>query len=69
MPVQVREIFCYLDLGYTKWENFEKVIQKAKDARKNVGEEIVNHFPDVREMVTHVPADKVPPSAGPGLLA
>ncbi len=38
-------------LGYSKWENFEKVIQKAKDACKNAGEEIKNHFPDVRKMV------------------
>ena len=38
-------------LGYSKWENFEKVIQKAKDACKNAGEEIENHFPDVRKMV------------------
>lgn len=38
-------------LGYSKWENFEKVIQKAKDACKNAGEQIENHFPDVRKMV------------------
>ncbi len=38
-------------LGYSKWENFEKVIQKAKDSCKNAGEEIENHFPDVRKMV------------------
>lgn len=38
-------------LGYSKWENFEKVIQKAKDACKNAGEPIENHFPDVRKMV------------------
>ena len=38
-------------LGYSKWENFEKVIQKAKDACKNAGEIIENHFPDVRKMV------------------
>lgn len=38
-------------LGYSKWENFEKVIQKAKDACKNAGEFIENHFPDVRKMV------------------
>jgi DNA-damage-inducible protein D len=38
-------------LGYTKWENFEKVIQKAKEACKNAGEIVENHFPDVRKMV------------------
>ncbi len=39
-------------LGYSKWENFEKVIQKAKDACKNAGEEINYHFPDIRKVIT-----------------
>ena len=39
-------------LGYSKWENFEKVIQKAKDACNNAGEEIAYHFPDIRKMIT-----------------
>ena len=38
-------------LGYSKWENFEKVIQKAKDACTNAGEFVENHFPDIRKMV------------------
>ncbi|MFN0048033.1 MAG: DNA damage-inducible protein D [Cytophagales bacterium] len=38
-------------LGYSKWENFEKVILKAKDACKKAGEEVVYHFPDIRKMV------------------
>lgn len=38
-------------LGYSKWENFEKVIQKAKDACNNAGEEIPYHFPDVRKTI------------------
>ena len=38
-------------LGFNKWENFEKVIQKAKEACNNAGELIENHFPDIRKMV------------------
>lgn len=38
-------------LGYSKWENFEKVIQKAKDATKRVGEDINNHFPDIKKTI------------------
>jgi DNA-damage-inducible protein D len=38
-------------LGYSKWENFEKVIDKAKEACKNAGEEVSNHFPDVRKTI------------------
>jgi hypothetical protein len=39
-------------LGYSKWENFEKVVQKAKDACTNAGVKTDDHFPDVRKMVT-----------------
>lgn len=38
-------------LGYSKWENFEKVIQKAKDACRNAGEQEDYHFPDVRKTI------------------
>jgi len=38
-------------LGYTKWENFSKTIDRAKLACKNSGFLVGNHFPDVRKMV------------------
>jgi DNA-damage-inducible protein D len=38
-------------LGYNKWENFEKVTQKAKSACTNAGEEVAHHFPDVRKTI------------------
>ena len=38
-------------LGYSKWENFEKVIAKAKDAARNAGEKPEYHFPDVRKVI------------------
>ena len=39
-------------LGYSKWENFSNVINKAKIACENVGHNVSDHFPDVRKMVT-----------------
>jgi DNA-damage-inducible protein D len=38
-------------LGYSKWENFFKVIEKAKLTCSNAGEKIPNHFPDVRKTI------------------
>ncbi|MDO8302249.1 MAG: DNA damage-inducible protein D [Sedimentisphaerales bacterium] len=38
-------------LGYAKWENFVKVIEKAKTACKNAGYDVADHFPDIRKMV------------------
>jgi DNA-damage-inducible protein D len=38
-------------LGYTKWENFNLVIDKAKESCKNSGQNILDHFPDVRKKV------------------
>jgi len=57
---EIKELFTQFELvsselegllGYSKWENFEKVIRKGKDACLNAGEEVSNHFPDVRKMV------------------
>lgn len=38
-------------LGYAKWENFAKVIEKAKESCSQVGHDVADHFPDVRKMV------------------
>ena len=38
-------------LGYNKWENFEKVIAKAKTACKGSKQDPSDHFLDVRKMV------------------
>ena len=55
--VEVEDIECWsarelqLLLGYSKWENFSKVIDKAKTACVNAGYFVADHFPDVRKMV------------------
>ena len=38
-------------LGYARWENFAKVIKKAKTSCLNSGHEIEDHFLDVTKMV------------------
>lgn len=43
---ELQEIF-----NYTEWRNFLKVIEKAKEACKNAGETVSNHFVDVNKMV------------------
>lgn len=38
-------------LGYSKWDNFLKVIAKAKEACVGVGEKLSDHFADLGKMV------------------
>ena len=38
-------------LGYSKWENFAKVIEKAKESCQNAGFNVNDHFPDVRKTI------------------
>jgi DNA-damage-inducible protein D len=38
-------------LGYEDWKNFVKVIEKAKIACQNAGEDVGNHFSDFGKMV------------------
>jgi DNA-damage-inducible protein D len=38
-------------LGYSKWENFVRVIDKSKDSCTNAGEKVSDHFPDIRKTI------------------
>ncbi len=38
-------------LGYTKWQNFEYILNKAKEACKNAEISVSNHFTEISKMV------------------
>lgn len=44
-----RELMTILE--YSKWENFEKVIDKAKKSCENSGISAFEHFPDVSKTI------------------
>ena len=54
---EYNEVECWsarelqLLLGYAKWDKFNNVINKAKEACNNAGETIENHFPQVEKLV------------------
>ena len=51
-----RELMTMLE--YSKWGNFVKVIDKAKESCKNSNINILDHFADVGKMVKAGVADK-----------
>jgi hypothetical protein len=42
---ELQEVF-----GYTKWDNFQNVLDKAKEACTNAGEDVQYHFADIGKM-------------------
>lgn len=44
-----RELYSVLD--YIKWDKFLNVIEKAKKACKNSGQQIDDHFPRVEKLI------------------
>lgn len=46
---EARELMPLLD--YSTWQNFENVINKAKQACQNSGQYVENHFTDINKMV------------------
>ena len=38
-------------LGYSSWQSFQNVIEKAKESCRQVGEDVSNHFADVWKTV------------------
>ena len=41
----------YPILGYAKWQTFENVLSKAREACSNAGIEVSDHFTDASKMV------------------
>ena len=41
----------YKLLGYSQWRNFLPSVEKAREACRNAGEDVLHHFADARKMV------------------
>lgn len=52
---EARELMPLLE--YTRWENFEKVISKAKETCVNSGQDIISHFLEVTKMLLKATSD------------
>ena len=39
-------------LGYERWENFDKVIQRAMESCQTAGVKVSDHFREVTKMIT-----------------
>ncbi len=46
-----RQLALCIDMEYTKWENFHKVVKRAMIACENAGHSILDQFPEVRNLV------------------
>ena len=57
---EVNQVECWIArdlqklLGYSLWQNFTKVIIKAKEACANIGNNVNDHFIDVNKMVINI---------------
>ena len=51
LPKKINNGGLSVELGYTEWRNFSKVLDKARLACKNSGFDMENHFVEVNKMV------------------
>lgn len=49
VSISARELYPYL--GYARWQRFEEIIEKSKEACKSASQRIEGHFTDVGKIV------------------